>query len=336
MRKLVRLLLLKPILWLVARFDSAPDRNRIFEALTKLKDKIVSEPGKKGFIIPFDPAIDRFIIFSDQHKGIRNGADDFRSAETNYLTALAHYDEEAFHFISLGDSEELWENTLIQVKKANQLTFQAEGKFARRHAFTKIFGNHDLDWEINPLASKELKELYGAPVIALEGVMLQGTIEGKKLNILCTHGHQGDSQSDGNYFSKFFVSNIWAPLQAYLMINPNTPAYNVTLKTVHNLMMYEWSSQQADQFLITGHTHQPVFESLTHYERQQRSANPAFHDFIGIKPIYFNTGCCCYVDGDITGLELSDSEIRLIKWTSKSGKPERVVLEQASWSRLIG
>lgn len=34
--------------------------------------------------------------------------------------------------------------------------------------------------------------------------------------------------------------------------------------------MYEWSAQQKNLFLITGHTHQPVFESLTHIERLYR------------------------------------------------------------------
>ena len=47
-----------------------------------------------------------------------------------------------------------------------------------------------------------------------------------------THGHQGDLQSDGNWFSKWFVSDIWGPFQSYLRINPNTPANNDQLKTI--------------------------------------------------------------------------------------------------------
>ena len=31
--------------------------------------------------------------------------------------------------------------------------------------------------------------------------------------------------------------------------------------------MYEWSSVEKNVLLITGHTHQPVFMSLTHLER---------------------------------------------------------------------
>lgn len=335
MRSFLRFLLLRPILWIARYVSSAPDRERVFDALTTLKSKMSEDPGKKGFIIPFDPQRSKFIIFSDHHKGARNGADDFALAEPNYLAALKHYDRAAYHLILLGDSEELWENTLMQIKKYNRATFTAEGRFLKRHSLTKIFGNHDLDWEINPMSPDELKKIYGGDLIALEGIILQGEMNGKRFDIFCTHGHQGDAQSDGNLFSKFFISNIWAPLQSYLRINPNTPAYNQSMKTEHNGMMYEWSSQQQDLFLITGHTHQPVFESLTHFERIQRSEDPTGQKFRNVRPCYFNTGCCCYDDGDITGIEISEGQIRLIKWTGKNGSSERVVLERAEIEKII-
>lgn len=335
MRAFFRFLLLRPILWISSRFSSSPVRERVFDALTALRYKMHEDPGKKGFVIPFVPAQSKFIIFSDHHKGRRNGADDFAFAELNYLTALAHYEREQYHLIVLGDAEELWENTLIQIKKHNRATFEAEGRFLKRDAFTKIFGNHDLDWEINPLAATELRQIYGNDVVALEGVILAGHVNNHPVEIFCTHGHQGDAQSDGNLISKFFVSNLWAPLQAYLRINPNTPAYNQSLKTEHNGMMYEWSSQHHDLFLITGHTHQPVFESLTHYERIQRSQDPTGSAFAGIRPSYFNAGCCCYADGDITGIEIAEGQIRLVKWTGKRGVRERIVLEQAALDKLL-
>lgn len=336
MRKFLRYLLLKPILWLVSRFDAAPNRERIFEALTTLKDAIKNKPGKKGFIIPMDSLRGRFIIFSDQHKGAKNGADDFQLAEPNYLAALKYYNEKKFHLIILGDSEELWENTLMQVKKNNVPSFDTEKEFVRRNAFTKVFGNHDLDWEINPSATSELKEIYGAPVAALEGVILQADVDGSPLSIFCTHGHQGDEQSDGNLLSKFFISKIWAPLQAYLRINPNTPAYNATLKTEHNSLMYEWSSRQQHVLLITGHTHQPVFESLTHLERLQRQqGNEVSSAYANIKPTYFNTGCCCFDDGDITGIELIDGAIKLIKWEWNGDQSKRIELETTTLEKIV-
>jgi predicted phosphodiesterase len=361
MRSFFRFLLLKPILWLVNRFSSDPDRSRVFAALSTLKKGIEGDPGKKGFVIPFDSNVNRFIIFSDQHRGAKNGADDFMLAEKNYLKALAHYDSQNYHLICLGDAEELWENTVLQVIKYNEPTFEAERRFVLRNAFTKVFGNHDLDWEIDPLAPGYLKKIYGEPISVLEGVILQTRVADQVLNIFCTHGHQGDLQSDGNWFSKFFVTKLWAPLQAYLRINPNTPAYDRGLKTTHNRMMYEWSSQQRNLILITGHTHQPVFESLTHYERLQwKHARALFEQnpewaqaledemqwrsaddhtlsegFLTMKNTYFNTGCCCFSDGDITGIEIADGTIRLIKWEDNNSIITRNVLEEKRIEVLI-
>jgi predicted phosphodiesterase len=361
MRKLIRFLLFKPIRWVVENFSSAPDRKRVFSSLSRLLEKVQSSPGKKGFVIPFPVDNGKFIILSDQHKGRKNGADDFASAEPAYLAALDYYFGEKYHLICLGDSEELWENTLLQVRKHNTVSFEAERKFATTNRFTKIFGNHDLDWEIDPLAPLYLKEIYGVQVAALEAVMLQTTVSNQLLNIFCTHGHQGDMQSDGNWFSKFFVAKIWAPLQAYLKINPNTPAYDEHLKTEHNRMMYEWSAEQKNLILVTGHTHQPVFESLTHIERIHRKRkqalyehnpewaealdlelqwssrvhNPVREDYRSMRPTYFNSGCCCFGDGDITGLEIADGSIRMIKWETTEAKSVRVVLEERKLSDLI-
>ena len=78
----LRNILSKPVLWAAAKFSSKPNRERIFEALTKLSADIIKHPGKKGLVIPFEQQAGKFIIFSDQHKGSRNGADDFKQAET--------------------------------------------------------------------------------------------------------------------------------------------------------------------------------------------------------------------------------------------------------------
>lgn len=329
--------------------------------MSKLKKTMETEPGKNGFVIPFNSNVNRFIIFSDQHKGRKNGADDFMRAEKNYVAALRSYDEQGFHFISLGDCEELWENTLLQVIRNNTDSIEAEKLFIRRNAFTKIFGNHDLDWQIDPLAPAYVYRMYGAQVPVLQGILLTTTVGSQTLTILCTHGHQGDLQSDGNWFSKFFVAKVWAPLQAFLRINPNTPAYDHQLKTAHNRMMYQWSSQQKDLVLITGHTHQPVFGSLTHFERlqwQHRRAlyeqNPEWaqaiedemkwrsiddtqipEDYLHMRPSYFNSGCCCFADGDITGLEIADGYIRLIKWEEREQEHVRIVLEERALEDLV-
>jgi len=386
MRRLVQIILLKPILWFSRKFTSRPERSRIFKALSDLFRNIKEEPGKKGVVLSLKEN-SRIIIFSDHHRGAKNGADDFMKAETSYLAALDYYFENKFQYISLGDSEELWENTLSQVKKNNTLTFEAEKRFILKDKFFKVFGNHDLYWDNSPIASQQLKAIYGKKLRVFEGIILEKDnkeehtqkektnnpfsifkmksdaedevlpIANCPLTIFLTHGHQGDASSDGNWFSKFFVANIWAPLQSYLRINFNTPAYDEDLKTAHNLIMYEWSAKYKSLILITGHTHQPVFESLTHPEKLYKQLGDAIKanrtdevkqfeeeikrrgrdykttpaQYLTMKPSYFNSGCCCYRDGDITGIEITHEKISLVKWNINK---QREVLDETTLNRL--
>lgn len=362
MRKFLKRILSARISRLADKYSSRPDKERIHKALTELYTKISAGNEKKGLLIEFVPGKQKFIIFSDQHKGAKDGSDDFAFSEKNYLCALEYYNQNNFHFISLGDSEELWENSLATVKKCNTASFKKEKIFLQQNAFTKVFGNHDLDWDNSPLASLELQDIYGQQVPIYEGVILR-TTENDPLRIFLTHGHQGDELSDGNWFSKWFVAKIWAPLQAYLSINPNTPAFQDHLKTDHNRFMYEWISQQKNMLLITGHTHQPVFKSLTQLEGLYRKLAVAkeandeetiqlieskillkklkgqtLPDFTAYKPTYFNSGCCCFNDGDITGIEIADGKIRLVKWEYGEDKlqlPCRVLLDEAPLADLV-
>lgn len=361
MRRLLRKVLLRPVLWASARFSSRPKRSLIFNALDKLFTGILKGEAEKGLVIPFKKESGRFIIFSDQHKGAKNGSDDFKPAEPTYLAALDYYYKSGFTFISLGDNEELWENSLSKIKKFNEASFEAERLFIPGNRFVKIFGNHDLFWDNDPFAGLQLKEIYKEKIKVYEGIILSLVEGSQTFHIFCTHGHQGDSQSDGNWFSKFFIARIWAPLQAYLLINPNTPAYDSHKKSLHNDIMYEWSSRQQDLLLITGHTHQPVFASLTHLERLYKNFQFAQHekdvsrilalqqeirkrekdfnvvslDYMSMKPTYFNSGCCCFTDGDITGIEIDEGSLRLVKWKLQDGKPPREILEEIKLDTLM-
>jgi predicted phosphodiesterase len=359
LRQFLKRVLRKPLGNLADKYDSRPDAKRVFAALTELNQNILANPGKKGPVINFTPD-QSFIIFSDQHKGTKGGSDIFALAENNYLAALQYYNQNKFTYINLGDGEELWQNTVSRVKRKNKLSFAQERLFVDRDAFIKIFGNHDLYWDNDPLAPVMLERIYGKNVKIHEGAILQTSVNGKLISIFLTHGHQGDLQSDGNWLSKWFIANIWGPVEMYLSLNLNTPSVDDHLKTLHNTMMYQWSAQQKDTLLITGHTHQAVFESLTHLERLYRQldnakelqdaelvksleqrisksvANGAIAPtFFGYKPTYFNSGCCCFDDGDITGIEISDGLIRLIKWEYDiNGTPGRIVLEQITLVKL--
>jgi UDP-2,3-diacylglucosamine pyrophosphatase LpxH len=360
MRRFLQKILTQPVVKLANSISSRPDKKRVDKALTALHNQIKTDQGKSGPCISFDADTDKFVILSDQHKGARDGADVFAKAEANYIAALNYYNTSKFFYINLGDSEELWENLFVTVEHHNKATFEAEKKFIARNTFIKIFGNHDLYWDNDPLAAVNLEKIYGQKVTIYEGLVLQTKLGNTPLEIYATHGHQGDLQSDGNWFSKWFVSDIWGPFQAYLRINPNTPANNDQLKTDHNRMMYQWSARQKNTLLITGHTHQPVFKSFTHLEQLYLNLDDAkkkqdtaaiteiekqiarrvkkgdkVPNFTGYLDTYFNSGCCCFDDGDITGIEIADGCIRLIKWQyGTSKKSERLVLEESKLGDL--
>ena len=97
--------------------------------------------------------------------------------------------------------------------------------------------------------------------------------------------------------------------------------------------MYQWSSNRKNVLLITGHTHNPVFASGRY---SSHPSNTIEKETSGkLKPSYFNTGCCCFNDGDITGIEIADGFIRLVKWYDENGVSKRKVLEEISWAKLL-
>jgi predicted phosphodiesterase len=362
-RKVLRFILRRPFIWLADRISSAPDKNAVMKSLSELYGEADKPKSKKLRRIDLHSDNHRIIIFSDQHRGTRNGSDNFATCENSYNTALDYYNSEKFYYINLGDCEELWENNMFGIAKHNKAVYEREQLFLLRNAYCKVFGNHDLFWDNDPLSLYWLKKIYGKSFRVFAGVLVRLYFSSTAhLDIFCTHGHQGDKQSDGNVFSKWFVSYIWGPLQDFLALNTNSPSTNDNLKTLHNLMMYDWSASQKNILLVTGHTHQPVFNSLTHLERLYQQLERARanqdavtaqkieteiprrkreYDFVNrsfdsMKPTYFNSGCCCFDDGTITGIEISDGYIRLIKWSLVENKPTRIVAEEESLISLAG
>ena len=354
MRKLLQRLFRKPIGRLAGKISSAPRKEAIFKSLTSLLREI-RQKNKKGRVIPFEGSKGKFIIFSDMHKGARDLADNFRLAEKNYLSALEYYYQNGYTLICLGDCEELWENKPDILMKTNKICLEAEVKFLEAARYYRTFGNHDLEWKYDVPRILYLKPVFGDKLNICEGLLLQAIQENKTYSIFLTHGHQGDLRSDGNAFSKWVVAAIWTPIQRYLDININTVSNSIELVDKHNIMMYQWSATQDNLVFISGHTHKPVFASLDHVERltkglekarssgnealiqsltaelEKRKAEYAgkqFHKTMVI-PSYFNSGCCCFVDGDITGIEIAEGDIRLIKWKEDQDGPGRKILESA-------
>jgi hypothetical protein len=334
MRKILQYLLTKPLTWMANKLAASPKQEMVHHSLTQLYKRTLEQKASDVHLLNIDLSKDKFIIFSDQHKGNKSWADDFNQSEPNYIAALNYYNSENYHFINLGDSEELWKFKPADLLPQNEKTFAAESAFYPGRYF-KTFGNHDIIWKDKFAVNYYLKKYFGTPPPVFEGIVLRISMNEKPLDIFLTHGHQGDLMSDNNWLSTWIVAHIWMPLQRYLRINVNSAATDFSLRNGHNKMMYDWSCKQPNLLLITGHTHNPVFASgryLDHPSNKIDTHQPRET----LRPSYFNTGCCCFDDGDITGIEISDGCIRLIKWGDKDAAPNRKVLEERQLSALVG
>jgi hypothetical protein len=268
----------------------------------------------------------------------------------------------------LGDVEELWEEWPQTPLKAYPHTLELEAKFHQEGRYLRFYGNHDDAWSHPDLVEKLLiPALGGRPLKVYEGLILHIRDGEKELGqLFLIHGHQGTVDS-GPFtpLSRFLLRYGWRPIQRIIKYSFNTPATDFELRYEHDSAMYYWSQAREKMVLIVGHTHRPVFRSESHEEvirkalrdaeqklakkpdaaLQQQVADlaaewewahtrnqqtPAPAPLIEFKkPSYFNTGCCAFRDGDITGLELSEGEIRLVRWPDDEGRPRPAVLAAA-------
>lgn len=300
----------------------------------------------------------RYAILSDQHKGAGDEADEFRKCRDAYVAALEHYRANGFALVLLGDVEELWEQGFKSVRHRYEAVLQLEGSFESGRYY-RVWGNHDDKWMGNRAVAKHLTP-YMPTGAVYEGLRFEVEDNGEPLGrILMLHGHQGTFASDKLRGVARFALKFYRILQRVLPIGRTTPAKDACLRGSHDRDMYEWAARQNKLILIAGHTHRPVWCSQTHLEKlreelrllEAQPASPERDEHIArkkreierrteragecndvpkTKPCYFNTGCCKYDDGDITGIEVDNGTMRLIKWSAPEdgSKPQRILLEQ--------
>lgn len=309
----------------------------------------------------------RLAVLSDQHKGQRDGADDFAECEASYLAALDHYWAGGFDLIVLGDGEELWENRPGRALPAYDNVFRLERRFNDAGRYRRVFGNHDDLWMDADAVARYLVPRLG-PIEVREAFRYEVTWSGRVLGELyLVHGHQGTWASDKNRaFTRVAVRHLWRPIQRFFRIRATTPAHDECLREEHDIAMYEWTLGHAGVALIAGHTHRPVWTSKTHVEQMedqlaalrrrgapaaeiealerkiaQRRAKDRYceHEHhkraLDPRPSYFNSGCGCYADGNVTGIEIEGQEIRLVKWAGGGAAARRDVLSADTLPRVF-
>jgi hypothetical protein len=318
-------------------------------------DQVLSRARQAGPVTS-TPA-SRFVIFSDHHKGGRDRADDFLPCEPSYLTALNFYFQENYTLIILGDAEELLEEAIPRVIAAYPNVLQSEARFYPDR-YLRFSGNHDNAWEIKDLVRQYLDPFFPGIEVRKELILEYRDELDRQGEIFLLHGHQGTLDGDVFDFLPPRVLPYYRRFQDKTGLGHTSPSRDAYDRSIQDNQMYTWASQQEKLILIAGHTHRPIWSSMSHLEtlmaqfhallhlkpkpanfgsevarlqeeiKRRAKIDPPKADAVKTRPCYFNTGCCRFSDGDITGIEIEGGDIRLIKWGSQNGQIERRELER--------
>jgi UDP-2,3-diacylglucosamine pyrophosphatase LpxH len=354
--------------------DSAPDQQPdsyqrdIAKGLSEAFDDERTEE------VELDLGSARLVIFSDHHKGARDGADDFLRCERAYHAALGYYLEAGHELFVLGDVEELWECHPEEVLAAYPDTLALEAEFHKQGRYRRFWGNHDDQWCREGEVAKHLHPIFPGLSVR-EALKLNVTDAGERIGqIFLAHGHQGTADSERYaWISKLVVRYIWRPIQRRVNFASTTPANDYELRQRHDGAMFAWARGHPDKpLLIAGHTHRPVFgtsrpppvtkrteeQVVRELEELRASSDPdpaaiaavrAELEFVRAAkrrggppplpidpPCYFNTGCCSFGDGDVTALEIVDGQIRLVRWPNDDDEPLPKLLVSEDLTVILG
>ncbi len=264
----------------------------------------------------------KFIFFSDCHRGDNTFADEFANNRNIYFHALKHYFKEGFSYCEIGDGDELWENLNFKsVFEAHKNIYLLLKKFHDTSRLYMIYGNHDMVYKDQEYVKKNLYTYYEPKeeeesklldqLEYNEAIILEHKTTGQQLFL--THGHQAEFMNyHGWRINRFMVRVLWKPLQVWGIADPTSPAKNHKELIKVEKRIKRWIVKNNMLLTITGHTHRPRFPEP------------------GDIP-FFNDGSCVH-PRSITGIEIEDGTISLIKWqiaTKEDGTLQivRVLLE---------
>jgi predicted phosphodiesterase len=249
----------------------------------------------------------RLILFSDCHRGDNSWADEFADNQNLFFHALDHYYRNGFIYIEIGDGEELWENARFEdIRKAHSHIYWLMNRFHKEGRLHLIWGNHDIERKDWKRAGQGLLRYYDKRtqdseglfenIDIHEGLILRHEETGRKIFLI--HGHQADPFNDRFWFiSKWINRYIWKYLQLLGVRDPTSPAHSLRRQVEIEGALRKWAETRK-QPLVAGHTHNSSFP-------------------VPQGPSYFNTGSCVH-PRCITGIEIENGELLLIKWWVKT------------------
>jgi len=263
----------------------------------------------------------KFILMSDCHRGQGNTADDFLRNQSLFFGALDYYYNNGFTYIELGDGDELWANRQIApIVQTHDDAYWQMSRFYDDGRFYMIYGNHDAvkkrkkykvkgcDGFYCDVRDAKKEKLRIFPCLKIEeSIVLDSTELQRK--ILLVHGHQGSFLNDRCWMlARFLVRYFWRPLEMVGFRAPTGAARSHAKKEILEKQMARFAETESIM-LVAGHTHRPVFPK------------PG-------ESLYFNDGSCVH-PRCITGIEIENNQISLVKWAVRVGLGEALYVKRS-------
>jgi len=204
----------------------------------------------------------RYVFLSDLHMGDGGKSDDLVYNRALATTVLARwYLERGYTLILGGDIEDLQKFKLGRIQKAWAGLYEIFDAFAARGELWKLVGNHDLSL----LREKE------AAYPLHHGLRLER--DGR--TIFCFHGHQASRLfARYMYISDFAVRYLAKPLKV-----KNTSISRDSRQRFKAERRIYRASKKLGIISLCGHTHRPLFESLSKYDSLRWSIEELLREY---------------------------------------------------------
>ncbi len=210
----------------------------------------------------------KIVIFSDLHMGDGSSKDDFKNNSSLFTFILnQYYVPKGFSLILNGDVEELQRFSLKKIRSAWKDLYGIFENLFRDGRLFKIVGNHDMELLLEKPGGKSLDIHHSVK------------INWHSNFIFIFHGHQ----ASGKYLKYNKLLGITLKYLANpLGIKNYSVSHNSRKQFAIERKVYHFSSQHKLVSVI-GHTHRPLFESLSKAERLKFKIEQMCREYVKVK-----------------------------------------------------
>lgn len=208
----------------------------------------------------------RYVFMSDLHFGDGGSRDDLEPNRDLVLAALADYLDRGHVLVLNGDIEDLHKFAYRDIRAAWPGAYELLDAFAAAGRLRKILGNHDLRLAARDDHPYEL--LHGLRIATRSGT------------IFSYHGHQASRFFSKHHYADEFIAKRIAKT---LKIRNTSIAGSSRYRYVAERRLYR-ASKRLGILSITGHTHRPLFESLSKYDSLRFSVEDLVREFPTASP----------------------------------------------------